>query len=250
MAALWIDTDVALGAPSGDVDDGFALAALLAAEVELLGISAVAGNTDAESAYAAARVLRDLFPARCEVPVLRAGDAAARISALPAGAELVALGPLANVAAAVRLDPELPRRCTLRVVGTIRRPWRVPHLRLFHDLNFRRDGGAARALLRLPWRELRVFPLDTLRRLKLGAGDLGRLRRDGGAVGTHLANGARRWLRRKPLPFLSRPFPVWDLVAALDAAGLLPAARFAGNELIAFDELVAKERLFRLLAGR
>jgi inosine-uridine nucleoside N-ribohydrolase len=248
MSGIWVDTDVALGTPRGDVDDGFALAALLAADVELLGVSAVAGNTDAASAFDAAAAMLRLYPARAGLPLVRQQEAPARIAALPAGTALLALGPLTSVAAAVGLDPGLPQRCSLRVVGTIRSPWRAPHLRLFHDLNFRRDGGIGRSMLALPWRELRVFPLDVIRTLTLGPRDLARLTRDGGEVGAHLAAGARRWLRRPPLSIVSRPFPAWDLVAALDAAGLLPAARFHGGRLVEFDALVARERLHRLLS--
>ena len=58
---IWIDTDVALGSSSGDVDDGFAITAVAQAakkrpeEVELLGVSVVSGNTDAKTAEDAAK---------------------------------------------------------------------------------------------------------------------------------------------------------------------------------------------------
>src|SRR6476659_3064386 len=55
---VWVDTDVALGARWGDVDDGFALAALLRCpSVEILGISTVFGNTTPEVAARCAREL-------------------------------------------------------------------------------------------------------------------------------------------------------------------------------------------------
>ena len=41
--------------------------------------------------------------------------------------------------------------------------------------------------------------------------------------------------------------PVWDLVAALYAAGRLPSARFAGEQMVDFDPLAAREAFFDLL---
>src|SRR5262249_57733368 len=56
---IWVDTDIALGAPEGDVDDGFALAAIAVAHrkglIELLGVSTVFGNTTAARSQGCAR---------------------------------------------------------------------------------------------------------------------------------------------------------------------------------------------------
>src|ERR1700737_1333346 len=123
---VWIDTDVALGGPRGDVDDGFALAPLLAAhrqgKVEILGISTVFGNTTAaRSQEAAVELCRK---ANLSPPILRGAEteggespAAAALSSLEPGAELLCLGPLTNVASACRRNRELPARVALRVVG-------------------------------------------------------------------------------------------------------------------------------------
>jgi hypothetical protein len=40
---------------------------------------------------------------------------------------------------------------------------------------------------------------------------------------------------------------VWDLVPALDAVGLLPAARYAGDRLASFDADAAREAFLALL---
>ena len=47
-----------------------------------------------------------------------------------------------------------------------------------------------------------------------------------GAVGTYLSEHSRRWIVRAPFRYGRASFPVWDLVAALDAIGHLPDARF------------------------
>ena len=246
-AGLWIDTDDALGADRGNVDDGLAIAALLGSGARVLGISCVAGNTDAVSVFAAARALLDRVP-DAAVPLVPAHEAAARLATLPEGASLLALGPLTNVAAATRLDPTLPARCALRVVATLEAPWRSP-LRALRDLNVRRDRGAARSVLALSWRRLLVFPLDVVRSLRLGPDDLARLRRDAGPLGAWLAHGAERWRREQRWRQPGGRFRVSDVVAALDAAGELPGARYAGGRLVAFDAAAARERFHELVVA-
>src|SRR5262249_33409195 len=74
---VWVDTDIALCAYHGDVDDGFALAALAAAHragrIELLSVSTVFGNsTAARSAECARELLRR---AGVDVPIWRGAEA-------------------------------------------------------------------------------------------------------------------------------------------------------------------------------
>ncbi len=248
---IWIDTDIALGAPRGDVDDGFAVAAVVRAaqapdgEWTLAGVSAVGGNTDPATAAGCARALLAVLGA--SVPVVAQGAAAAALAGLPTGASVLALGPLGNVAAALALDPTLPARIELRVVGGVLSPWRHPVYRL-SDLNLRRDRAAARSVLAAPLRR-RLFPLDVVQALRIGAPDLRRLSAAGPA-GEYLARHSQRWLRRSRLRNLGRGFPAWDLVPALDTVGHLPQACFAGDRLAGFDAAGARERFLALLEGR
>src|SRR5262245_17106522 len=128
MTSLWIDTDNALGADSGDVDDGLALAALLRAahrgDVSIAGISVVDGNTDAATAARCTRALVDR--ADITVPVIEAAEAPAAIAALPPGTSLLSLGPLTNICAALRLNPRCSQHLELRMVGAVRAGWRYP----------------------------------------------------------------------------------------------------------------------------
>jgi inosine-uridine nucleoside N-ribohydrolase len=232
---LWIDTDIALGATRGDVDDGFALAALFCAaaagRVALAGISTVRGNITAAEAEACTEGLASAAGVRATVRrgAERPGahsPAADSIAALPEGSEILALGPLTNVAAALRKDASLPRRATLRVVGSVSSP-RFPPLWPF-EFNLTRDPGAARTVLAAPWRELILYPLDVVAGLRADAVRLGRLSRIS-SLGAYVAEGSGRWLRRARWSRLARSFPVWDLPAALDAAGLLHLPRTRGN---------------------
>lgn len=248
VARIWVDTDIALGSFRGDVDDGLALAVVAAAAqsgvVELLGVSATAGNTDAVSAAHCAAAL--LQAAHCEsVSVVPSEGAAEAIAGLPAGTSLLALGPLTHVAEALRLNPEVAR-CSLRTVLTVRRPLTSPLL-LLSDLNRRADPRAAHFVMRQPWRELRIFPLDVVRKLRIGRTELERIGATG-LLGAYLAEHSERWLRRTRWRYpLRRSFPAWDLVAALDAVDSLSGRWDASSRLVSFDPSAAFDKLLAWL---
>jgi inosine-uridine nucleoside N-ribohydrolase len=271
---IWVDTDVALGGSSGDVDDGFALAALAAAHrrgsVELVGVSTVFGNSTAVISEACARELLRL--AGAEVPVVRGAErggdptpAAERIvEASENNIEVVALGPLTNLAAACRRDAGLPGRTTLRAVGgNLSSRGFLPPLWPF-EFNLARDRKSARFALSLPWRRLTLFPLDVVRRLAVGAEELNELEQISD-LGKYLAGHSRRWLRRARWRHIGWRFPVWDLPAALDAARLLDSAievrRLASGTrrllaqplplacLVRFDPLAAWEEFLGLVGN-
>ncbi len=229
---LWLDTDVALGSPHGDVDDGFALAALLAGAraglARLAGVSSVGGNTTAAVAERCARSLCERDGWRGPV-VLGADPGSARngpgrgaaeaLARLPEGAEIVALGPLTNVDRALEIDPTLPERTVLSAVGgNLSSRGFLPPLWPY-EFNFARDRAAATRVLSAPWRQVFLFPLDVVSGLRADRRVLDEV---GAAspVGALLAAGSRRWLTRARWVHLSRSFPVWDLPAALHALGL------------------------------
>ncbi len=236
--SLWIDTDNALGAAHGDVDDGLALAAVLSMArrrgVHLAGISVVDGNTDARTAARCTRALLDV--AGINVPIVAMEAAAAIIAQLPGDTSLLALGPLTNIAAALRLNPQCCIDRDLRMVGAVRHAWRHPALAL-SDLNQRTDRQAARFTRSARWRQLRVLPLDVIRQLRIDRAALEQLR-SAGKLGAYLSQHCERWLARAAWRYpLLRSFPAWDLVAALDALELLQHPQFdvAGGMLTDFD---------------
>ncbi len=246
---LWVDTDIALGADRGDVDDGFALAAVLRAHqiglATLEGISVVKGNTDVETAQRCAHRLVETSEAgtsgrdcgRAYVAgVATDRDAAEAIAALPSGTSVVALGPLTNVARALEIDPSLPERVDLRVVATVLDRRRHPILPWF-CLNLRHDADAARVVMRSWSRNLRILPLDVVATMRVGRARLSELRslEDPSGLGTYLESQSLRWLRQAPLRYQSLEFPVWDLVAALDALDCLSEPCWSGHSLAGFD---------------
>lgn len=137
---LIIDTDVAMGAPGKDIDDGFALAYAAAdPQLRLDLVTTVEGNTDVDSATVLAhRLLGDL--GREDVPVVRGADRpllgrhlpcsrrsdvlesfgpvpeqsaraaqaiADHVLAHPGEVTIAPIGPLTNIATALALDPRV-----------------------------------------------------------------------------------------------------------------------------------------------
>ncbi|HEX7251730.1 MAG TPA: nucleoside hydrolase [Thermoanaerobaculia bacterium] len=258
MAALvWVDTDVALGARGGDVDDGFALAALFRAvqqgRAELLGVSTVFGNTTAKESERCARMLAE--QAGLSVDAVRGGESAGEtteasrlISKLPDSAELLCLGPLTNVAAACRIDPTLPERLSVRVVGgNLTSIGMLAPLWPF-EFNLALDRQAARLVLSSKWRDLTLYPLDVVRLLRIGAEELAGIARSS-PLGAFLADHSLRWLRRSRLRPGRRGFPLWDLPAALDLVGLLPAEHQARTLARGLRTFLGSARAHRCLVS-
>lgn len=215
---LYVDSDNAIEAPRGDVDDAFALVALLLARAPVAAVGAVAGNTSAARALAGNRATARVCG--FDAPLLAGGEAgdsapseAARwLAESRDELRIVALGPLTNVARALRIDPSLQDRVDEIVVvgGNLSSSGRWPPVWPW-EFNLWKDRPAAREVFdsRIP---LTIVPLDVAKRLRAGGGDLARL---GGPVGEWLRARSRRWLRRARLLKLRDWFPVWDLAAAM-----------------------------------
>jgi purine nucleosidase len=138
MQRIILDTDLAMGAPGSDIDDGFALALAHADdEIQLDMVTTVNGNTDVESATVLALDLRRRLgidapiyrgasaplthPERVRTPPdhvvanfgvgLEADDGYAAVEmvrhvmAHPGEITVVAIGPLTNVATAIAIEP-------------------------------------------------------------------------------------------------------------------------------------------------
>ena len=232
-----MDTDVALGAARGDVDDGFALAAVfcgtLAGRIRLAGISTVFGNTTAASAESCARRIADA--AGVPVEIVRGAEgrgqttaAAERIARLPEGAEILALGPLTNVAAAIAKDPGLPRRVGLRLVGGNVSSHGFLAPLWPYEFNLAKDVESTRRVLAARWGEAVLYPLDVVSPMRA---DRDRLARVAGLspLGTFLARESLRWLKRARWRHRGGGFPVWDLPAALEAVGALSTPKAEGE---------------------
>jgi inosine-uridine nucleoside N-ribohydrolase len=135
-----LDTDLAMGAPGSDIDDGFALALAYAdPDIRLDLVTTVNGNTDVESAtllslellerlgcaevpvvkgaaapltrpdrvHTAPAAIVERYGARTPAPGYAAVEIARHVMAHPGEITIVAIGPLTNIAAALALEPRL-----------------------------------------------------------------------------------------------------------------------------------------------
>jgi inosine-uridine nucleoside N-ribohydrolase len=210
---LLIDTDNAAGSPRGDVDDAFAVAALLRSGLPVVAVASVAGNTSEAMADRNNRVLGGMCGYRG--PYLRgveAGDVPDRIDRADlwgnGALRCVALGPLTNLAALLARGGAAISEVVLVGANLTSRgrfpPWWP------HEFNLTKDPAATRAVFAsgLP---LTVVPLDVARTLRAGPGDLRDIR---GELGELLRRHSARWSRRSLVVRGSRRFPVFDLAAA------------------------------------
>jgi inosine-uridine nucleoside N-ribohydrolase len=218
MTPIYVDSDNAIEARSGDVDDAFAVAALLRSGLAVAALGAVAGNTSARDAMAGNREIAR----RCGFSgLLLSGrergehvpsEAARWLAATTGTLRVAALGPLTNVADALGIDGGLERRVEeLVLVGGNRGSrGRWPPVWPF-EFNLWKDREAASMLFasRMP---LTIVPLDVAKRMMVRGQELEALR---GEIGSYLCARSRRWLLRARLLKARDAFPVWDLVAAM-----------------------------------
>ena len=195
---LHIDSDNALGSPRGDVDDAYAIAALLRSGAEIAALSSCAGNTSAELAYANNVRLAQLLD--WPGPVLRKPDLRDFTG------RIVALGPLTNIAGARRAAE------VIVVGGNSASRGRWPPFWPY-EFNLTKDRAATLSVFHseVP---LTIFPLNVARTLTIRSEDLDALQ---GPLGDLLRHESRRWFEHLRRVRRTRAFPVYDLAAALYA---------------------------------
>jgi purine nucleosidase len=225
LTRVVLDTDLAMGAPGSDIDDGFALALAVAEpSIDLELVTTVHGNTDVVTATRLSRELLELLGLG-GVPVVRGaagpldprhrrperdpappsdpspppgtGSAAAelvsRVLASPGEVTVVAVGPLTNVALALLLEPRFASAVREVVVmggvylGTTNVGW-MPG-----EFNFWSDPDAAEVVLR-SGTPLRLVGLDVTRQVRLSREDASRLAESGGAFGRLAGEATDAWI--------------------------------------------------------
>lgn len=214
-----IDADPAIGAPFKDVDDGLMLlVALNSPELEVLGITTTYGNGSEALAHEKAKELLSLV-GRDGIPVVRGaakeGDASTEASRFiattartyPGEVTILAVGPMTNVATAIRHSPATSRnlRQVISMGGNVSAA-DVANTQCWSDLNYGSDKEAAGLFLE-SHANLTVISIQESERFYISPTRYERLVSD-----TEYADYLHRntrlwfWLRR-------RAFVVWDLVA-------------------------------------
>lgn len=220
LTRIILDTDLAMGAPGSDVDDGFALALALAdpgLSVDL--VTTVGGNSDVNTSTRLCGELLQLL-GRPDVPVVRgagrplnpalwhgerhepafsgrqgpaaAAAIAARVMAEPGELTLVAIGPLTNLALALMLEPGVAGAVREIVVmgGVYLEQTNVGWMP--GEYNFWCDPDAAQLVLE-SGADLRLVGLDVTRRVRLDRADCARLA-SGGSFGRLAAGHTEAWI--------------------------------------------------------
>lgn len=200
--ALFVNSDNAMGSPRGDVDDAYALAALIAAHAPLAAISSCRGNTSEARAHRNNVRIAELF--HWAGPVIGAVEARERLRSFPG--RVLALGPLTNIIGARRAKE------IIVVGGNSVSRGRWPPLWPY-EFNLTRDRSATRAVFALDV-PLTIFPLDVARQLTISIGDLDAI---GGTAGDYLRQGSRRWFSHLRRYRFTKRFPIYDLAPALYA---------------------------------
>lgn len=235
--AVWIDTDAACGTGKRrDVDDCWAIAAIARTPaVAIRGVTTVFGNTDAARSRGVVESTCRRFG--CDVtPIAGAEEpgehAAAAVDALSRALQaeklfILSFGPATNIAAMVRLHPELKPQIlgVVAVAGaTETEHFDIGGSRLFHahDQNFRRDVPAFETLLnaQVP---LVLVPYDTTTAIQVTSADL-RLFAQSDPAASWLSHESQDWLEHWSELAETDGFVPFDAVAA---ALLMWPERFA-----------------------
>lgn len=157
-----VDCDNTMGEYRNEIDDGLALIMLLAAGVDLVGVTTTFGNGPVATVHRRTRSLLDAL-GRADVPVVRgaafAGDRETPAAQFIADAarrhrgrlRILAIGPLTNLAAALGREPAIDGLVHgVYTMGGYLRPLRFLR-REVDELNLSADPEAAHAVLSAGW---------------------------------------------------------------------------------------------------
>lgn len=228
MTRILLDTDLAMGAPGSDIDDGFALALAVAdPDIVVELVTTVGGNSDVDTST---RLTEELLAriGRTEIPVLRgaglpfdprwrrprprgAGTTATgrvrpairsqhgasalveRVMAEPGELTVVAIGPLTNVALALMLEPRLADAVAeIVVMGGVYLK-HTNQLSRPGEYNFWCDPNAAQAVLD-SGAPLRLVGLDVTEQVRLSRTDTAAMASTGKDFAPFAARCADGWI--------------------------------------------------------
>lgn len=217
---IFIDADNGLGSPKGDIDDGFAIAALIKGGADIAAIGACEGNTREDLAYANNARIASILGS--SAPQLHAAEARQFLRSFDG--RIAALGPLTNVV-------EAHKAAEIVIVGgTFETPGRWPPLFPF-EFNLTFDKPAAVAVFNsdVP---LTIFPIDIARTLYARKEDLDAIR---GPFGDYAREHAKRWFRHLLWMRQTRRFPIYDLAAAFYLLGTRVSSPAAEDSRAPFE---------------
>jgi inosine-uridine nucleoside N-ribohydrolase len=225
MRRILLDTDLAMGAPGSDIDDGFALALALAdPELSVEAVTTVGGNTDVDTATRLSLELLQRL-GRPDLPVVRGsagppprrgsessggsqnpatraggslpGHAATylvdRVMSEPGELTIVAIGPLTNIALALALEPALASNLSGIVVmgGVFLEQTNLASMP--GEFNTWSDPDATAVVLS-SGAPLRFVGLDVTRRVRLTRASADAMAAAGGDFASFAASCTHEWI--------------------------------------------------------
>ncbi|MFF1876311.1 nucleoside hydrolase [Leifsonia sp. NPDC058230] len=226
MIRIILDTDLAMGAPGSDIDDGFALALAHAdPDIRIELVTTVNGNTDVESATLLGLELAERLGATsipivmgASAPLLRPdrarrapggireryghrspqpGHAAEKIVELvmanPGEITVVAIGPLTNIAVAMSLDPGFAAAVKEIVIMGGIFLGQTNKAEMPGEFNVWVDPEAASAVLH-SGAQLRWVGLDVTMRVRLSREDAGALSAGTGSFAPFAGEYTAAWI--------------------------------------------------------
>jgi len=204
---IWIDTDVSIGSPIREADDGFALIlAFHSPEIRILGVSTSYGNASLPFVDRVAREMTRRFGGPAHLPEKNVfagarsprdlGHQSAASDAMAAasnqsGLTYIALGPLTNLATALQLHPHLRDRIEqIIIIGGSAQGEALPFR--IHDANVFKDPRAADIVLRsgIP---IVIVPIAVAASLTIDRQDIRQLK-TAGPAGEYLSRTSHWWM--------------------------------------------------------
>lgn len=204
-----IDTDVSIGIEQRDVDDGLALSmACHSPELKVSAVTLTYGNSTLKKVRGAMSSLNEHL--RLPESIIRCGAASHAelgkktdaVDCIISNLErqphtLIALGPLTNIASAVKLRPDLVSQIEKLIMVAGRRPghrFLTGNYPLSHpDLNFEKDPAAVDVLLKtkLP---IVFAPFELSSKIWITEFILDRIKQTGTELGKYLYSSSMPWL--------------------------------------------------------
>jgi inosine-uridine nucleoside N-ribohydrolase len=233
-----------MGSKSGDVDDGFAIAAYALLDIPIAAIVSTYGNTSAAESFKNTRRIFEIIDKNTLIlkGCSHANDRLPKeIESLIESTEesicWIALGPLTTISRVLSLSKLAGKVKEVYCVGgnEVSKGFLPPVWPM--EFNFFKDQIALETLLKSDV-SIKMFPLNQCRTLWVKMKELETL--GNGNLAVHIREHSKRWVSRN-MKLLRNGFPIWDLVTLApfinnDTKFITRHVSYKGRSLINFKK--------------